>query len=201
MALRDALSGRKELPQFKDKRKIPYANNKNHPAKFGRNFEEEIKDVCEVYQDLKIAYIQQFLVPRLFVKGQVIYTKKTGFDFIGATVEPKNGLFIECKTTGDGDIPVYQDKVGIKQHQIDTMLWLQSVGFNCMFLWKVRSVSMVYKITPQKLIEMTTGKKRLTIIDCDDFHIPRIMKVRYGKDEFYDFLGKLEDANPALFGD
>jgi penicillin-binding protein-related factor A (putative recombinase) len=215
LALRNLFEGKKSLDRGTskvpgkdvDKRKQSYKDNDNHPQKVGKDFEGEIKAVCEVYRQLKIAYIQQFFLPTLFIPpnfkkgekvGKVIYRKKTGFDFIGGIVDPKNAIFIEAKSTQTGEIPVWQESTGIKIHQMEELLWLQSIGFYCLILWKIRSINRVMKMTPQQVFEMGNGKNKITLIDCDDHRIPRIMKSKFSGGEYYDFLGKLESFDGQI---
>jgi len=154
---------------------------------------------------MKIAYIQKFEVPSIFVPkrfskkegkevgGFMAKKAKTGFDFIGGVVQPKNAIFIEAKTTLHGEIPLNQEKVGIKKHQLETMLWLESIGFECMFLWRIRSADIVFRIRPQQIIAMVgPDAKRLTLVDCQEARIPRVMKVKYQGVMYYDFLGRLD---------
>lgn len=174
-------------------------------AKLGRDFENQIQAVCDVYRDLKLAYIQRFEVPKQFIPANpktgkpsfMCYKKKTGFDFIGGIVEPRNSIFIEAKSTREGNIPVWQEKSGIKKHQLDILLWLENIGFYCLILWEVRSAGALYKLYPSKLAELVPYEEgatntKIKIDDCEENRIPRIIKTNYHGQNYYDFLGMLE---------
>ena len=151
---------------------------------------------------MKVAWIQKFDVPKRFVAqyttksgekkgGFMTYAEKTGFDFVGGVLKPeRNTIFLECKSTKEGHIPLWQDNTGIKRHQIEAMQWLENFGFLCYFLWQVRtSPVIVYKFTPSQLVAGVAGSKELRISDCDELHFPRLIKVKKGAREYYDFLG------------
>jgi penicillin-binding protein-related factor A (putative recombinase) len=166
----------------------------------GSGFEKELEETCALYAELKVAYIQKFYPPTVFVPprngrpGFLMHKKggKTGFDFIGAIVKTKQAIFIEAKSTELGQIPVWQEDTGIKRHQLETMLWLESVGFECYFLWKVkRADGMVFKLRPRQVIEIIGDTRQLTLAECEEFHIPRLVKATFRGVEVYDFLGEL----------
>lgn len=172
-------------------------------AEIGEKFESEIKATCELYQFMKVAWIQKFEVPKRWIPpylnkktgkkggGMMMYTAKTGFDFVGGIIQPeKNAIFIECKSTKQGNIPLWQDDQGIKRHQIETMQWLENFGFVCLFLWQIRTdPPIVYKFTPRELISGVAGSKVLTINDCNELKFVRMAKIKKGAREYYDFLG------------
>lgn len=170
-------------------------------AAIGLKFENEINEVCELYRFLKIADIQYFEVATRFIPkdpktgkgGFTVKTKKTGFDFIGGIITPpKNTIYIECKSTKDGKISVWQDDSGIKRHQIERMRFLEESGFVTMFLWQIRKVPCVYKFTPSQLLAGIGGSKELTIVDCENLRFEKLLKVKNGERNYYDFLGKIE---------
>jgi penicillin-binding protein-related factor A (putative recombinase) len=185
-------------------------------AKLGRDFENQIQAVCDIYQELRVAYIQRFEVPKQFIPANpktgkpsfMCYKKKTGFDFIGGIIQKDfrienmlstklNACFIEAKSNREGSIPVWQESTGIKKHQLDRLIWLENMGFFCLILWEVRSAGAVYKISPNNLAELVPydeGSKstKLTVDDCEENKIPRIVKMKYRGQDYYDFLGELE---------
>lgn len=177
-------------------------NHKN-PTQIGNEFENEIQDVCDVYEKLQIAYIQKFEPKKFFVPkkkrkdgteygGFMMGAKKTGFDFIGGIVNSKNSIFIEVKTTQFGEISLNQESTGIKIHQLKKMIWLDSLGFLCYFLWQIRSVGIIYKFTPKHLISAVgENAKRLTMIHCEENKFTKLIKVRYNGKHYYDFLNVL----------
>jgi len=190
MSLRDlAMTEKKSVKQAPENQKA------------GKKFEDEIKSVCDLYQSLNVAYIQKFEVPTIFIPkkfskrqgkevgGFMARRSKTGFDFVGGVVKTKSAIFIETKSTDSGDIPVNQEKTGIKKHQLQTLLWLQSIGFDCFFLWEIRRANEVFKMTPRDVVNMIgVDGKKLTILDCQEHKIPRMVKVRYQGQFYYDFL-------------
>jgi penicillin-binding protein-related factor A (putative recombinase) len=180
------------------KPKTDKPEKKKGPAAWGNKFQKEIQEACNIYQELKIAYIQQFAVPTAFVpgkngaKGFLIHRQKTGFDFIGGIVRTKEAIFIEAKTTEHGTIDVWQEKSGIKTHQLNEMLWLESVGFQCWFFWQIRNANnVVYKLTPRKIVELIGTTKTLNLMMCDEARIPKLLKTGYRGKDIYDFLGEL----------
>ena len=208
MSIRDIISKKSlSVQRGRDKDSVPN-------AKLGRDFENQIQAVCDIYQELRVAYIQRFEVPKQFIPpnpktgkpGFMCYKKKTGFDFVGGII--CNGLdkiagirlnacFIEAKSNREGSIPVWQESSGIKKHQLDRLIWLENMGFFCLILWEVRSAGAVYKLSPNKLAELVPyeeGSKstKLTVDDCEENKIPRIVKMKYRGQDYYDFLGELE---------
>jgi len=175
-------------------------------AKIGATFEKELEETIHVYESLNIAYIQKFFPKTTFIpprfdpktkqmkKGFMMYTKKTGFDYIGGIIDTNQPIFIEAKTTTEGRIPVYDERVGIKAHQLEKMSWMENnTSFVVFFLWQVRSAGgVVYKFTPNQLIEATEGKKSLSIVDCEERRFTKMLKEKFGSLMLYDFLYKLE---------
>lgn len=175
---------------------MPYAENESHPRKMGEAFQKDIKIVCKLYEKLGIAYIQQFNVPTTFIPdgmggGKVGYREKTGFDFIGVTIKNKEAIFIECKSTKFGEIQIGQDKVGIKKHQLDRLLWLDQFGFNCLILWEVRAAGCIFKIPVNRILDLAAGRKHFKLIDCEEQRIPHLIKSSYEGELVYDFLEML----------
>jgi len=176
----------------------PKKSLKGKSAKIGNEFQKEINDVCKIYESMKVAYIQYFTPQVIYINDKFhpgkkfpIFVKKTGFDFIGGVVNPRNAIFIECKSTKENGIPVFQETTGIKTHQIEIMQWLESCGFLCLFLWKLRTAFVVYKFTPSQLLSAVGNKKQLTIIDAEENRFPKVIKTKYLGQEYYDFLGVL----------
>jgi len=169
-------------------------------AKIGATFEKELEETIQVYEALKLAYIQKFyprstfIPPRNGKQGFMMYTAKTGFDYIGGIIESNTPIFIEAKTTKDGSIPVLQESNGIKKHQIDKMLWMEeNTKFNVFFLWQVRSAGgVVFKFTPSELLDAVGSKKSLSIVDAEDRGFPKMLKTKIADRLVYDFLYLLE---------
>lgn len=175
-------------------------------AKIGNDFEKELKQTLDVYEACRVAYIQKFPVNTVFVpdkknasgviikKGFMIYSKKNGFDYIGGTIADSRTVMIEAKSTMDSRIDVGNEDTGIKKHQIERMLWLESeTNFNIFFLWQVRKLGgIVYKFTPTQLLNAIGEKKSLTVMDCEENRFQKLVKVKYHMDNIYDFLNLLE---------
>ena len=167
----------------------------------GLAFEKEINLTCELYRLKKIAFIQKFDPPTRFVapkpgqpgKGFFVKGGKAGFDFVGAVIETKSPIFIECKSTEKGSLPLWQEDSGLKKHQIEILMWLADAGFTTMVLWKVRKAGIVYKFSITQLIEKLGVAKSLTVADCEDLNFERLFKIKIGLTEYYDFLNKLEE--------
>jgi len=201
MGIADVLnqSSRKGRPTKSELDMADPVKKKKSGAAWGSFFEKQIQKTCDIYMELKIAYIQRFAVPTLFVPprngkpGFLTYKEKTGFDFVGAIIKSRQSIFIEAKTTEHGTIEVFQEKSGIKTHQLNEMLWLESVGFDTYFFWQIRGADqVVYKLRPSKIIEMIGKTKALTITICDENRIPRMILTKYRGESIYDFLGALE---------
>jgi len=208
MPLKDILSARNphEQPGLSNAIK---KSNRGKQAKIGNQFQKEIYLACLEYQKMKLAYIQQFAVPTQWIPknpktgkgGFLMHKEKTGFDFCGAykiseipdKVLSWTPIFIEAKTTEHGDIDVWQDKSGIKTHQLNEMLWLEEAGLRAEFFWQVRAANnIVYILKPSQIIEMIGTKKTLKISDCEDAKVPRLIKTKFHGEEMYDFLDFLE---------
>jgi penicillin-binding protein-related factor A (putative recombinase) len=193
------------------KKYLSYKENPDHPQKVGKRFQDNIKDVCDLYERLDLAYIQQFNLATIWVAGKEgggypIYKEKTGFDFIGGIASTKEAIFIECKSTEKGNIPVGDVRVGIKMHQLVRMDWLEKHGFLCFFLWEIRAGECVYKFTPSQIFQAIEGKliqdgrnyllesvkKSINILDMDNCKAKKLMKTEYKGQVFYDFLNYLE---------
>lgn len=169
-------------------------------ARIGLRFENEIEATCLAYQTLKLAYIQKFEVPTRFIPkdpktgkgGFSVKTKKTGFDFIGGVLEPeKNTIFIECKSTEKGGIQLWQEDSGIKRHQIEILKWLEECGFKTMILWQIRNAKTVFKFSAKELVEQVGGAKQLLMTHCEELRFTRVLKVKHGINEYWDFLSLL----------
>ena len=172
-------------------------------ARVGIKFENEIARTCDIYESRGLAYIQKFTPPTVFVppkngkKGFMMYSKKTGFDFVGAYLisDPIHDfwqpIFIETKTTEPGNIPVGNDKTGIKDHQLTKMLQLQKLGLECFFVWKIRSAGVIFKFTPNQLIDAIGTKKSLSLLDCDENHFEKVIPITIEGESYYDILGLL----------
>lgn len=199
-----SLLGLINKPARQVKEEVTDTKGKTHRGGRGSGFENELQDACNIYAELKIAYIQKFNPPTVWIppnkgnpRGFMMFKKggQAGFDFIGAIIKTKQSIFIEAKKTEFGEIPVWHEQDGIKTHQLETMLWLESVGFECYFLWKIqRAGGVVYKLRPRQIIDLIgEGKeaKKLTLINCDESHMPRLLKTPFRGGEVYDFLGEL----------
>lgn len=178
-----------------DKRKTQAPKNQ----KIGKEFEKNIKDVCKIYEELKIAYIQKFYQEAFWVNkgmgGFMTYRDEVGFDFIGAIIETKSPIFIECKTTAESHIDIGQEKTGLKLHQIERMYWLEQLGLETYLFWQLRKAEIVYKLKPSQIIQIignNEGTKRLSLLQCQENHIPMVIRVKYKNEWYYDFLDKLE---------
>lgn len=170
---------------------------KTQSAKKGGKFEKAISETCDLYKAKKLAYIQQFFPPTVWVParegkpGYLIHARKTGFDFVGATISDHEPVFIECKTTDTGSIQIGQETSGIKLHQLEILLWLEEMGFKVMLLWQIRKANdVVIKIIPSQIVKICDEEKRkyITFADCEDRRIPKVLKDLTGG---YDFLGLL----------
>lgn len=179
--------------------------------KAGKEFQSHIKVVCDLYEKLGIAYIQEFNLSTLFIpsksggQGQMIYRAKTGFDFIGGIISTGRAVFIEVKTTKEGRI-VIEEKHGIRLHQLHRMCWLEEQGLDCFFLWEIRNATCVYKFKPSQVCKVIEGrvvkshigyvlqakKSSLNIMDADDSGFIRLMRTEYKGGSYVDFLGVLE---------
>lgn len=185
---------------------IDKEENAKGSAKIGNDFEKELEITLEVYEQLGLAYIQKFFPKSIWCqdkrmpdgsirKGFMIYTAKAGFDYIGGTIITNTPIMIEAKSTFESRIDVYHPKHGIKQHQLERMLWLeQNTKFIVFYLWQVRKLSgVVYKFTPTQLLDAIGDKKSLTVADAEDARLPRMVKREYKGRLLYDFLYLLED--------
>lgn len=169
-------------------------------AKMGNKFENELKLTCQIYADRELAWIQKFTPPTIWVPpkngkaGFMMYTAKTGFDFVGFDLKTGQGMAFEAKSSKEGFIGVWQEKSGIKTHQIEIMLALEKFHtMNIFFLWRiVNADSVVYRFTPTQMLEAILNKKSLTIADCEDNHFPRMIKKEVGPVEIYDFMDYFE---------
>jgi len=209
MALTDLLS-RKVRSSIKDVEQSiaeiqEVKDNAKGSAKIGNMFEKELENSLQVYKELGFAYIQKFHPKSIFIpakrmpdgtikQGYQIFSAKTGFDYIGGSIIENKTIFIEAKSTWESRIDCYHDKHGIKENQINEMLWLeQNTPFVVFFLWQVRKLSgTVYKFTPKQLIEAIGDKKSLTVADAEDAKFPRMIKTQYEGIMLYDFLYYLE---------
>jgi penicillin-binding protein-related factor A (putative recombinase) len=168
-------------------------------AKSGNKFEFEIEQTCSLYQFKNLAFIQKFTPQTIFIPpkngkaGFMMYKKKTGFDFVGGVVSTGQAIYFECKSTGEGVIPVWNDKTGIKEHQLNTLLWLEKFNkFQTFFLWKVRNFDCIFKFTPTQLINAIGDKKSLNIMDAEENHFTKLIKIRFNDIDYWDFLEILD---------
>jgi penicillin-binding protein-related factor A (putative recombinase) len=191
---------------------------KKSSASIGNTFEKAILDTCKEYLRLELAYIQKNATPTVWIpprdgkQGFLMHSKKTGFDFVGCYKHLDTTLvnvakddetrfnptlwlpiFIEAKTTKENSINCYQESGGITAYQVMQMQWLEVHGLEAYFIWQARSSNLIFKITPQQLVNMTMNKKSLTIADCAENHVPRIVTVRSGSGIFLDFLNLLDN--------
>lgn len=176
---------------------------KGKPAKLGSIFEKELEQTIHIYEDLHIAYIQKFFPKSTFIPprngkpGFMLYTAKTGFDYIGGLIHENIPIFIEAKSTNDSRLEVGAEKTGIKAHQLAKMLWMENnTSFMVFFLWQIRSAdAIVYKFTPNQLMEAIGDKKSVTIVNCEEARFSKMIKTKFQNEMVYDFLYKLEGLN------
>jgi penicillin-binding protein-related factor A (putative recombinase) len=190
--------GLKDILEGKPKQRKAGKSGKTSSAKTGGKFEKEIAEACSIYKANRVAYIQQFFPPTVWIParngkpGGLIHARKTGFDFVGVIIPTKEPVFIECKTTERGQIEVGQETTGIKLHQLETLLWLEEVaGVIAFVLWQIRKAdNLVVKIKPSEILKICDeeGRKHITLMDCENRRIPRVIRDIRG---FYDFLNLL----------
>jgi len=92
-------------------------------AKIGNMFEKELEQTLELYEQSGLAFIQKFHPKSVFVpavrlpngqmkKGYMIYTARTGFDYVGGSIVENKPIFIEAKSTWESRIDCFHPKHG-----------------------------------------------------------------------------------------
>jgi penicillin-binding protein-related factor A (putative recombinase) len=181
---------------------------KKHNASIGNKFEKEILDTCKEYVRLELAYIQKNATPTQWIppnannpRGFLMHVKKTGFDFVGCYKQKSDlslvadswiPIFIEVKTTKESFIEIFQEKTGIKDHQMLELQWMENHGIEAYVIWQAREAGIIFKIKPSQIVQVANGKKRITVADCAEARIIRLSMVRSGGQQYLDFLNLLD---------
>ena len=177
-----------------------------HAATTGNTFEKIIQDTADYYKELQLAYIQKSFPPTRWIpgnaksggKGFLMHVKggKSSHDFVGCyrlSVDEIvwKPIFIECKSTKQGQIAIVENEGGIKVEQIKGLLWLDARGIDAIILWEVRESETVFAFTPTWLIKAIDTKKSLSVNDCIENHAGRVRPVKHEGRIVLDFLGVL----------
>lgn len=79
-------------------------------GKSGIDFEQQIVDICKIYESTNRAFIRKLNTGTKFFKGKMVYVGSTPFDFMGS-IEGPISIGIECKAKQSAWVEVAKFKI------------------------------------------------------------------------------------------